>query len=215
MPVAVYPIDTMNGLARPDHHTLGIGTKGDPCFTLSKAHHHAVVIILGEEQSVTDVGIQQSTFWSEEHPVSRSLSPDFEKAWQIRVATSRSRILPLLTSTGPSGWSGRTCPAYCPAQEDGTLAPSSGAWANSGMGGPTESLTLSTSEWPSDGAACSLSQVLEDGNVPRRFYLSGTACRGILRRAEKRGKQLPRPLQAALTAVAQTGQAETSTALNP
>jgi len=60
-----------------------------------------------------------------------------------------------------------------------------------------------------------LSQVLEDGNVPRRFYLSGTACRGILRRAEKRGKQLPRPLQAALTAVAQTGQGATSTASNP
>jgi hypothetical protein len=39
-----------------------------------------------------------------------------------------------------------------------------------------------------------LSEVLEDGSVPRRFYLSARACQGILRRAEKRGKQLPADL---------------------
>jgi hypothetical protein len=108
----------------------------------------------------------------------------------------------LLTDIGPDGWSGRTSPAYCPVQEDGTLVPSSGAWANSGMGGPIESWTLSTSDWPSDAAVCSLSDVLEAGSVPQRFYLSATACRGILRRAEKRGKQLPRFLADALRAVA-------------
>jgi hypothetical protein len=42
---------------------------------------------------------------------------------------------------------------------------------------------------------------LETGDVPRRFYLSATACRGILRRAEKRGKQLPISLQTALESV--------------
>jgi len=146
--------------------------------------------------------MQQSTFWSEEHLVSPSPSPDSEKDWQTRVATSRLRILPLLTSNGPSGWSGRTSPASCPAQEDGTLAPSSEGWANSGMGGPIESWTLSTSELPSDAAVCSLSDVLEVGNVPQRFYLSATACRGILRRADKRGKDLPPALRYALKAVA-------------
>jgi hypothetical protein len=66
------------------------------------------------------------------------------------------------------------------------------------MGGPTESLTLNTCEWtgwsgPSrrDEGVCSLSDILETGDVPRRFYLSARACRGILRRAEKRGKELP------------------------
>ena len=146
--------------------------------------------------------MQTSIFSLVEPPASHSPSPALEKAWQTRVATSPSRILPLLTSIGPDGWSGRTSPAYCPAQEDGTLVPSSGGWANSGMGGPTESWTLSTSEWPSDAVVCSLSDVLEAGSVPQRFYLSATACRGILRRAEKRGKVLPEALAAALRAVA-------------
>jgi hypothetical protein len=69
------------------------------------------------------------------------------------------------------------------------------------MGSPTEFLTLSTSEWPKDAAVCSLSQTLEVGNVPQRFYLSAKACAGILRRAEKRNKTLPEPLRLALIAV--------------
>jgi hypothetical protein len=47
-----------------------------------------------------------------------------------------------------------------------------------------------------------LSDILEVGEVPQRYYLSGTACRGILRRADKRGKELPEALKSALLAVA-------------
>ena len=146
--------------------------------------------------------MQLSIFSLEEPLASHSVSPASEKAWQIRVATWPSRILPLLTSLGPSGWSGRTSPACCHREEDGTLVPSSEGWGNSGMGGPTESWTLSTSDWPSDASVCSLSQVLEAGSVPQRFYLTPRACAGILRRAEKRGKVLPAALQHALQAVA-------------
>jgi hypothetical protein len=71
------------------------------------------------------------------------------------------------------------------------------------MGSPTEFLTLSTSEWPNDAAVCSLSDVLETGVVPQRFFLSATACQGILRRAEKRGKKLPEQLERALAAVSE------------
>jgi hypothetical protein len=39
--------------------------------------------------------------------------------------------------------------------------------------------------------------------VPQRFFLSATACKGILRRAERRGKKLPELLKAALLAVAE------------
>ena len=54
-----------------------------------------------------------------------------------------------------------------------------------------------------DAAVCSLSDILEEsGSVPQRFYLSARACAGILRRAEKRGKELPEPLWLALQAVA-------------
>jgi hypothetical protein len=58
--------------------------------------------------------------------------------------------------------------------------------------------------WPNDGdvSLCSLSEVLETGPVPQRYYLSPTACRGILRRAKRREKELPDALRVALEAVA-------------
>jgi hypothetical protein len=70
------------------------------------------------------------------------------------------------------------------------------------MGSPTEYLTLNISDWPSAASVCSLSDILETGDVPQRFFLSAKACEGILRRAEKRGKELPGALSAALLAVA-------------
>ena len=50
---------------------------------------------------------------------------------------------------------------------------------------------------PSDGGVCFLSQILE-ASVPEKYYLSPRACAGILRRAERRGKDLPPLLKAAL-----------------
>lgn len=47
----------------------------------------------------------------------------------------------------------------------------------------------------------SLSQILQD-NPPRKYYLSRTACLGILRRARERGKELPPQLKTALMAQA-------------
>ena len=144
----------------------------------------------------------QSTFWSEEHLARTSASPGCEREWMERVVSSQSSSLGLLADYGPDGWYGRTCPASCRVTEDGRLEPFSESWGNSGMGSPTGFLTLSTSEYPSEGAACSLSDILETGGVPPRYFLSAKACRGILRRAAKRGKTLPRSLQDALEAVA-------------
>jgi hypothetical protein len=70
------------------------------------------------------------------------------------------------------------------------------------MGSPTGFLTLNISEYHSDGVASSLSDILEVGEVPQRSYLTSRACRGILRRAEKRGKELPEALKSALLVVA-------------
>ena len=147
---------------------------------------------------------EQLTLLSEEHPASRSRSQDCGREWLTRVATWHSSFLDLLTRYGPSGWSGRTSPASCRVTKDGILVPSSGVWQNSGMGGPTESLTLNTSEFHSAAAACSLSDILETGELPPRYYLSATACAGILRRAEKRGKVLPVALREALEETAKT-----------
>ena len=156
--------------------------------------------------------MQLSMFSSEERPANRLASQDSERDWQTRVATSCSPILPLLTAIGPSGWYGKTSPASCHRTKDGTLAPSSEGWQNSGMGSPTEFWTLNTSEWnhtlePSlnDAGVCSLSSILEVGEIDRRYFLSPRACAGILRRAEKRGKDLPQALRLALAAVAGSG----------
>lgn len=56
--------------------------------------------------------------------------------------------------------------------------------------------------WPNDGSVCSLSDVLETGPIPAKYYLSAKACAGIIRRAARRGKALPPQLEAALRAVA-------------
>ena len=148
--------------------------------------------------------MSQLTFLSEEPLASRSASPACEADWMMTVATWPLNFLGLLTEHGPDGWCGRTSPASCQATEDGILVPYSGAWANSGMGGPTECLTLSSLEWPSAAAVCSLSDTLEIGDVPQRFFLSATACQGILRRAAKRGRALPPSLLLALEGVVQT-----------
>lgn len=61
----------------------------------------------------------------------------------------------------------------------------------------TELSTYNTGVAPSVGKESILSQILE-ANVPEKYYLSAKACEGILRRANKRGKQLPEMLEIAL-----------------
>ena len=148
--------------------------------------------------------MNQLTFLSEELPVNPSASPDSAKGLLTHEATSCLRFLQSLNVSGLDGLSGKTYPVSCRATEDGILEPSSECWQNSGMGSPTGFWTLNTLEWPSDAAVCSLSDILETGDVPQRFYLSAKACQGILRRAEKRGKTLPETLRLALESVATT-----------
>ena len=57
--------------------------------------------------------------------------------------------------------------------------------------------TLNTGESPSVAVESTLSSILEE-NAPEKYYLSAKACEGILRRAERRGKQLPEMLKTAL-----------------
>ena len=52
-------------------------------------------------------------------------------------------------------------------------------------------------EYPSEENASRLSQILEDAPPPK-YSLSAKACEGILRRAQKRGKELPVELREAL-----------------
>jgi hypothetical protein len=64
-----------------------------------------------------------------------------------------------------------------------------------------ELMMPNTGESPSVAVESRLSQILEEHPHPK-YSLSPTACQGILRRAEKRGKELPEILQTALEAQA-------------
>lgn len=88
--------------------------------------------------------------------------------------------------------------------------PFSGPWPNSGMGARGVCWTCNTSEFPKDAVGSSLSDVLEP-EVDPKYFLSPKACRGILRRARKRGKQLPPSLGRALEQRAQEGRRRNST----
>jgi hypothetical protein len=138
-----------------------------------------------------------------------SQSPESVPDWLVDALASSGRSFGLLTSYNPSTSSSRTYLVYCPPMQDGTLEPCSGPWLTSGMGSRTQFLTLSTSESRNAADACSLSDILETtGEHLAKYSLSPKACQGILRRAQRRGKQLPLALELALEQVATQGTSE-------
>ncbi len=142
----------------------------------------------------------QLTFSYLEAPASPSPSPESASAWMTRAATWRSSPWELLLHLLRLGSSLRTSLDSCHRESDGTLAPSLGRWMTSGILARGQCWTLNGLAWRNGGSACSLSDILETGDIPQRYCLSQKACRGILRRAEKRGKTLPPALRRALKA---------------
>src|SRR5262252_3369652 len=107
---------------------------------------------------------------------------------------------------------GKTCRVPSAAMGDGISAQSLTHWQTAGRWTfAGESWTHDFSESPNAVVVCSLSQVLEQGPVPSRYWLSPRAAAGILRRAGRRGKTLPTRLMQALEALA-TGTATHGTA---
>ena len=175
----------------------------------------------------------QLTFLSLEPLARISPSPASEREWMERVATFPSDLLNLLGRYGPAGCCSKTSLGFLAPlrtkrrvrvhrqtiysrEKNGSLKTvtkltkevisdtSYPRFLNSGILSPTQCWTLSTSDWRSGATVCSLSEVLETGEVHRRYFLTSKACQGILRRAEKRGKELPPQLKAALEEVART-----------
>ena len=157
--------------------------------------------------STAQPSMGQLTFSFLARPASPSLSQDLEAAWTMNVATSPSSFAALLIDAVRGGSSGKTYLASLVSTKDETLEPSSGRFQNSGIISRGESYVLNTSEFHSAADVSFLSDILEPMSAAlERYCLSATACKGILRRAEKRGKALPPILQAALI-----GQVQTST----
>ena len=71
-------------------------------------------------------------------------------------------------------------------------------------GTPQENYYLNCGEKPLEPRPTKLSQILEQNPDPK-YNLSPKACQGILNRAQKRGKELPKMLQDALEHQAQSG----------
>lgn len=121
-------------------------------------------------------------------------------------------------------WSGKTCPEHSAATKGETLRQSSKRSSASQnrkppilkclkkdgqLGGATtmkweddgawlgECMTRNTGESPNAAVASRLSQILEV-TPQEKYSLSAKACQGILRRAERRGKDLPETLKAVL-----------------
>ena len=146
--------------------------------------------------------MEQLTLLSEEHHVNHSRLPDFAEGLKTLEETSCLPLVQLLKSIALPGYYGKMSPASCQVTEEGILEPFSQCWGNSGMGMPTEFLTLNTSEWHRDAEECLLSDTLEIGEIQPKYHLSKKACEGILRRAKKRNKELPKTLVMALKQVA-------------
>lgn len=81
-------------------------------------------------------------------------------------------------------------------QKAGALGDDSATWTEDGawLG---ECMMRNTGESPSVAGESRLSQILEATPHPK-YYLTAKACQGILRRAERRGKDLPKLLKQVL-----------------
>lgn len=125
-------------------------------------------------------------------------------------------------------WSGRTCREHSAATTEKTLPQSLKKRSGSSSRKPPLFLCLkkdgpqADASWETDGALLGefsmrsfgesprhgvesyLSQILED-NPHQKYYLSAKACRGILNRAARRGKDLPEALKAALLLQSESG----------
>lgn len=99
------------------------------------------------------------------------------------------------------GSSLRTSLGSSPLPTDETWESFSQRWPKSGTASAGEWSTLDTSESPNDAVEFSLSDVLET-TVSERFALSARAAKGILRRADARGRTLPTELEQALRELA-------------
>ena len=144
----------------------------------------------------------QLMLFAEEHHANHFQLQDSEEDSAITEGILRSLFAEWLSACDPNTSSGKTSQDVCHLMKDGTLAPSQGRWLNSGIASDGVCLTHNTSESPKDAEESFLLDVLQDSqSISDRYCLSQKAAEGILRRAEKRGKNLPTTLSNALRAI--------------
>ena len=141
-------------------------------------------------------------------PAKTSPSPGNDEDSQVDALACSLSSPESRTLFNPAGFSSRTFPVSSLAKAVGTSESCLERWPTSGTAWPGGFSTAVTSECRSGEDGCSslepaLTEILEPPqSVPARYSLSARAARGILRRADKRGRTLPAHLWAALQAVA-------------
>src|SRR4051812_23375523 len=103
---------------------------------------------------------------------------------------SSTRLLTSLDSVAPKLLSSRTLQHFSLPTMDEISQSSYGRWPNSGMAWLGECLTVDPSAPPKAARESSLSDLWEDPPVPERYFLSPNAATGMLRRAERMGRNL-------------------------
>lgn len=163
--------------------------------------------------------MEQLTFWSEEAPAKVSRSRGTAPVSQARADLCGSSVAQSGSSSRrPGGAVPDTCygrtfrelSQAVPKARRGRISDvCSESWQTAGMVWRGEFWTASLPEYQTGrrmdsrgryrnaAGASSLSEVLEP-TAPGTYSLSARACEGIIRRAEKRGKPLPKMLQDAL-----------------
>lgn len=161
--------------------------------------------------SVTE---QLTLSWGEA-PASPSASRESERGYEANQGSCSSTYEQFERSV-LAGLSGRTSRERSQARR-GLLSDSScQKWMTSGTvwrgvystrslpefpcGTVTEALPDGSARLHSAAGVSFLSEVLE-ANAPQKYSLSPTACAGVIRRAEKKGKSLPEPMNGVLRKV--------------
>ncbi len=121
-----------------------------------------------------------------------------EQGLRGRSLDSFLSLLGYLKEAVPRFSSSRTFQVFSLATEEEISRSLFERWPASGMAWGGACLTAGISESPSRVSESTLSDVIETGEVPERYFLSPNAARGMLHRAERMGRNLFPPLRKAL-----------------
>ena len=162
---------------------------------------------LDGQVSLFDLGIWSGKMCPEHSAAtSRMDSETSAPCWKKLYASQSRGFLFLDCRTSRSGRKPEECSATDGALLGEHTTPNTGvcrsadgvsAWWSILTDSPQGTSSLNVSEEPNLLVYTKLSQILEENPDPK-YNLTAKACAGILRRAERRGKQLPEALKAVL-----------------
>lgn len=148
---------------------------------------------------------QMPIFGPQDSPAKTSPLQEWEDVTDLEGLSQDSflRLLASLESVLLESLSSKMSTAFSLATEEETSPSYSRRWTNSGMVWRGACLTVSTLESPSRDVASTLSEFIKTPKVLPKYFLSPNAARGILRRADRMGRNLIPSFRQSLEILAQ------------